>query len=105
MADGWQAYIKNLFDSAPTVIKKAAIIGVSDGGIWAKSTPPLGENFNVSFVKFSYFSLILLFQASSDELQKISSIFQNVFGTVGSGKSGFRQEGQRRRFRGKNKYG
>lgn len=56
MASGWQAYIKNLVDNAPTVIKKAAIIGVSDGNIWARSEPPVGETFNVSHFYFSSFS-------------------------------------------------
>jgi len=47
MASGWQAYIKNLIDNAPTVVKKAAIVGLSDGSVWAKSEPPLGEAFKV----------------------------------------------------------
>jgi len=61
MASGWQAYIKNLIDNAPTVIKKAAIVGVNDGSIWARSEPPIGEVFN----------------ASTTELQHISRIFQS----------------------------
>jgi len=60
MASGWQAYIKNLIDNAPAVIKKAAIIGVSDGNIWARSEPPVGEVFN----------------ANPQELQTISQLFQ-----------------------------
>jgi len=47
MASVWQAYIKNLIDNAPTVVKKAAIVGLSDGSVWAKSEPPLGEAFKV----------------------------------------------------------
>jgi len=58
---GWQAYIKNLIDNAPTVIKKAAIVGVNDGSLWARSEPPLGDTFN----------------ANPDELVKISRLFQN----------------------------
>jgi len=57
---GWQAYIKSLIDTAPSVIKKAAIIGVNDGSCWARSDPPLGEAFN----------------ANPDELQKISGLFR-----------------------------
>jgi len=60
MASGWQAYIKNLIDNAPTVIKKAAIVGVNDGSLWARSEPPLGEAFN----------------ANGEELQKIARLFQ-----------------------------
>jgi len=60
MASGWQAYIKNLIDNAPTVIKKAAIVGLNDGSLWARSEPPLGEAFS----------------ASPDELQKIARLFQ-----------------------------
>jgi len=29
------------------VVKKAAIVGLSDGSVWAKSEPPLGEAFKV----------------------------------------------------------
>jgi len=60
MASGWQAYIKNLIDNAPTVIKKAAIIGVNDGSCWARSEPPNGEIFN----------------GNPDELQKIAGLFR-----------------------------
>jgi hypothetical protein len=58
MVDGWQAYIKNLIDNAPKVIKKAAIVG-TDGSIWARSEPPIGDEFT----------------ANADELQKIAGIF------------------------------
>lgn len=57
---GWQAYIKNLIDNAPLVIKKAAIVGVNDGSLWACSEPPLGEAF----------------KANSEELLKIARLFQ-----------------------------
>lgn len=49
MSAGWDAYVKNLLDSEEC-IKKAAIIGASDGCVWAKSDgASLGENFSVNF--------------------------------------------------------
>lgn len=57
MASGWQAYIKNLIDNAPTVIKKAAIVGLNDGSLWARSEPPLGEAFNVSLLLLRFLFL------------------------------------------------
>jgi len=63
MATGWQAYIKNLVDNAPKVIKKAAIVG-TDGSVWARSEPPIGDTFN----------------ANADELQKIARIFSTEDG-------------------------
>jgi len=59
-ASGWQAYIKNLIDNAPSVIKKAAIVGVTDGNVWARSEPPVGQTLN----------------ATPDELQRIARLFQ-----------------------------
>jgi hypothetical protein len=38
---GWEAYVTNLIESNEG-IKRGAIIGASDGGIWAKSQG--GEN-------------------------------------------------------------
>jgi len=61
MAGGWDAYIKNLVDSSDC-IKKAAIVGASDGGVWARSAPPVGEEFN----------------ASQDELKKFVCLYNNL---------------------------
>ncbi|CDW52339.1 Profilin family protein [Trichuris trichiura] len=59
---GWQAYVKNLIDSS-SCIRKAAIVGVSDGSMWACSE--MVERFK---------SL----QATSEEIKKFVSLFNNI---------------------------
>lgn len=58
---GWAAYIKNLLDSSD-YITKAAIVGSSDGSIWARSEGGNGEDFN----------------AQPDELRKFVGLFDNI---------------------------
>jgi len=60
MVDGWLAYIKTLLDNGQGVICKGAIVGLSDGSVWARSDPPIGETFS----------------ANEEELKKICCLFQ-----------------------------
>jgi len=59
---GWQAYIKSLLDSSDC-ITKAAIVGVSDGSIWAKSDHSSGHED---------------FTATNDELRKFVHLFDKL---------------------------
>uniref|UniRef100_A0A5S6QYR2 Profilin n=1 Tax=Trichuris muris TaxID=70415 RepID=A0A5S6QYR2_TRIMR len=58
---GWQAYVKSLIDSS-SCIRRAAIVGVSDGSMWACSESPVGDDFT----------------ATSEEIKKFVSLFNNI---------------------------
>ncbi|VDP10368.1 unnamed protein product [Soboliphyme baturini] len=60
-ASGWSAYVKNILTHAPCV-KRAAIVGATDGAIWACTDGKTGD----------------VFQATAEELKNFVALFDHV---------------------------